>query len=129
MPIYDPTGHPRLSEEARSLTPEQLAMYADGAEALLDYVGTSYEGAEYERSRLAVAIQINFALRREAREASDVVAETKGDQKFEYARDRDGMLLIIDPEALAIRNSQRTAEAVEPPRRPGSTSGAIGFTG
>lgn len=104
MPRYDPTGHPLLSPEARALEPAVLGAYADRAEDVLGIAGTTFEpgSKEHDRLRLAVVLQINHTLRREARGSGEVVAETKGDQSVTYAQPKDGRVDPVDPEAARI---------------------------
>ena len=94
MPIYDPSGHPRLSAAAQALdtapagTPDALDAEADAAEVELGLAGTAYTGAEYERARLAVVLWINCQLTATAHGGSQAVglkSESKGDQSFTYA--------------------------------------------
>lgn len=130
MPTYDPTGHPELSAEAKALSSEALTAKADRAEAVLDIAGTAYAGADAEKLRLAVALQVNRTLRLEARGggSADVVQEEKGDQSITYAKHKDGTPITVDPEALKLVADVKAAgdsPALPPP--PVSTTTGITF--
>lgn len=99
---YDPTGHPLLSPDAQALDPDTLTAYAERAEDVLGIADTEYTGQEAERLTLAVVLQVNHTLRREARAGGEVVAESKGDQSVRYTNPKDGRVDPIDPEAARI---------------------------
>lgn len=117
---YDPTDHPLLSPEAKALDPETFKAYVERAEDVLGIAGTSYTGEDARRLMLAVVLQINFTLRREARGGGEVVAESKGSQSVSYAQPKDGRVDPVDPEAARIVAGVR-AGGVRAPRVSTST--------
>lgn len=112
MPTYDPTGHPRLSTEAASLSAEALDAYADEAEALFGIAGTSYTGQDRADLTLAVVRQVGLSLRLEGYGGGVLEREEKGDQGYTLARGKDGMPTRIDAIAQAIVD-RVTAAAVD----------------
>lgn len=102
MATYDPTDHPLLSPAAKALSPDQLEAQADRAEMLLGIADTNFTGKEAARLTTAVALQVNYALRRDDRDGGEVVGESKGDQSVKYASPKDGIVDPVDAEAAAI---------------------------
>lgn len=109
--------HPRLSPEARQRTHEDLAIYAEEAEAALGLLG--FEAPDEDAAaqlRLAVARQVNRTIVLEARGdgLGDVSAESKGDESYQY---RDPPAGPLDEMAVAI--VERVLRGVEPEAPPG----------
>lgn len=132
MPTYDPTAHPRLSTEAAALPPEQLAAFAEEAEALFGIAGTTFANQDAEDLTLAVVRQVNLTMRLEANGGGAHWSESKGDQTVSVARDiKTGRPVLIDAIAQSIVDRVKAsgaAEAGTPELPPASGSTAIQFT-
>lgn len=119
MPVYDPSGHDLLSQDAGALSSEKLAAMADLAEDLLRLAGTSFTGDAAERATRAVVLQVNLLVEREAhRSAAFIESESRGDQSVTYRGKED---LDLHPVA------KRLAEDLVKSRRAGSMSSGAEF--
>lgn len=113
MPTYDPTEHPRLSEAARALEPDQLDAYADEAEALFGIAGTAYTGQDALDLTLAVVRQVNLTVKLEESGGGAHWSESKGDQNVSVARDiKTGRPILVDTIAQQIVERVKAAAAV-----------------
>jgi hypothetical protein len=117
---YVPLRHPRLSADAAALEPEQLAVYAEEAAAVLDILGFAATGNDAEQLRLAVARQINrtLALEKRGDGVGDVQSESKGDESYSYA----GTPNLVDEVALAIVARVKRGSVEELPPQPGTVA-------
>jgi len=131
VPTYDPAGHPRLSEEAQAISPEELAAYADEAEAVFAIAGTAHEGRDAEDLTLAVVRQVNLTVQLEQIGRGAVASESKGDQSVTLARDaRTGLAVQVDALAQQIVDrvvARGTAPSLPPPAASGSTRIVFGW--
>ena len=101
MPLYEVAGHPLLNEAAQRLGSEALAAQTVLAEELLGLAGTSFTGADLERVKMAVALQVSLQATLPM-EALLIKSESRGARTVTY---RDNLADILQPQAVLLVDS------------------------